>query len=78
MSKRTRKSKSTVRHLFGNPPRDKSWKTTLPTYYVELPTQSRAGINYSKRVPAHTLLNQPPNPLVDMVSYLRKMFGGLF
>lgn len=77
MSQRTKLSKSRARQAVGLE-KNKSWKHTGTPLMVEVPTYSRAGVMYSKRVPFYKLQKKQPSPITDMINYLGQFFGGLF
>lgn len=77
MSVRTRacKSRNKAKHGYV---KTKAWKTELDPLYVEVPTVSRCGRSYTKRVLATSLDKQPKTPIYDMVVYFSQFFKGLF
>lgn len=77
MSVRTRACKSRNKAQFGYV-KDKAWKTKLPSLYVEVPTTSRCGRSYTKRVLASSLDKRPKQPIYDMIAYYSQFFKGLF
>lgn len=73
MSRRTKFNKSRYRLQ-----KSKEWKTSLPYLYEEVPTYSRSGRMYSKRVNIYKVVRKAP--YTDFAAYLRSLpfIGGLF
>ncbi len=76
MSKRTRESKRSFKLANDLPVKSKSWKSN-PSPLVLMPTQSRAGVHYTKLVDTSKSTREP-ELRSDILAYLQQLFGGLF
>ena len=77
MSARTRSSKSRIKQLLGIH-KSKAWKSTLQPLMIEVPTVSRAGVSYTKRMRFDKAPTRKPTPIMDMINYISSFFGGIF